>query len=60
MSLQTRNKGVFWNIYNNGYIEHDGDDPGASANILFNKTTGIIFMSNIYIANRSKIIATVF
>jgi len=57
MSLQTRNKGVFWNIYNNGYIGHDGDDPGASANILFNKTTGIIFMSNIYIENRSKILS---
>lgn len=56
MSLQTRNKGVFWNIYNDGYIGHDGDDPGASANILFNKTTGIIFMSNIYIADRSKIL----
>ncbi|MDQ0639127.1 CubicO group peptidase (beta-lactamase class C family) [Pedobacter sp. W3I1] len=57
MSLQTRNKGVFWNIYNDGYIGHDGDDPGASANILFNKTTGIIFMSNIYIADRSKILS---
>jgi CubicO group peptidase (beta-lactamase class C family) len=57
MSLQTRNKGVFWNIYNDGYIGHDGDDPGASANILFNKTTGIIFMSNIYIADRTKILS---
>lgn len=57
MSLQTRNKGVFWNIYNDGYIGHDGDDPGASANILFNKTTGIVFMSNIYIADRTKILS---
>ncbi|WP_316825289.1 serine hydrolase domain-containing protein [Pedobacter miscanthi] len=57
MNLQTRNKGVFWNIYNDGYIGHDGDDPGASANILFNKTTGIILISNIYIADRSKILS---
>jgi CubicO group peptidase (beta-lactamase class C family) len=57
MNLQTRNKAVFWNIYNDGYIGHDGDDPGASANILFNKTTGIVFMSNIYIADRSKILS---
>lgn len=53
MSLQTRNKGVFWNIYNDGYIGHDGDDPGVSTNLLFNRQTGIIFMTNVYLEDRS-------
>jgi CubicO group peptidase (beta-lactamase class C family) len=56
MSLQTRNKGVFWNLYGDGFIGHDGDDPGASANILFNKDVGVVFISNIYIDDRSEVL----
>ena len=48
-----RNKGVFWNLYNNGFIGHDGDDPGVSTNIMFNKNCGIIFMTNIYMDDTS-------
>jgi CubicO group peptidase (beta-lactamase class C family) len=56
MNLNTRNKGVFWNLYNDGYIGHDGDDPGVSTNILFNKGLGIIFMTNIYKDDRNNIL----
>lgn len=48
-SLSERNKGILWNLYNDGYIGHDGDDPGVSTNLLFNKTQGIVFMANIYL-----------
>lgn len=48
-----RTKGVFWNLYTDGFIGHDGDDPGVSTNILFNKNCGIIFMTNIYMDDRS-------
>ncbi|MDJ1466816.1 hypothetical protein QNI19_24675 [Cytophagaceae bacterium DM2B3-1] len=53
-SLKNRNKGVLWNLYNDGFIGHDGDDPGVSTNILFTKQMGIILMSNIYLEDRSK------
>jgi CubicO group peptidase (beta-lactamase class C family) len=56
MTLQTRNKGIFWNIYKDGYIGHDGDDPGVSTNILFNKDIGIIFISNIYLEDRTEVL----
>lgn len=56
MNLQTRNKGVFWNIYNDGYIGHDGDDPGVIANILFNKDIGIIFIGNMYLEDRTEVL----
>lgn len=57
-NLADRNKGVFWNLYPNGYIGHDGDDPGVSTNLLFNQTRGIIFMANIYLDDRSKFLET--
>lgn len=47
-----RTKGVFWNLYTDGFIGHDGDDPGVSTNILFNGNCGIIFMTNIYLDDR--------
>jgi len=53
-SLATRNKGVFWNLYIDGFIGHDGDDPGVSTNILFTKDYGIIFMTNIYLEDRDE------
>lgn len=48
-----RTKGIFWNLYTDGFIGHDGDDPGVSTNILFDKNCGIIFMTNIYMEDRS-------
>jgi len=48
-----RTKGVFWNLYKDGFIGHDGDDPGVSTNIIFNKDYGIIFMTNIYMEDTS-------
>ena len=48
-----RTKGIFWNLYTDSFIGHDGDDPGVSTNILFNKNCGIIFMTNIYMDDRS-------
>ena len=54
LSLATRNKGVFWNLYTDGFNGHDGDDPGVSTNILFNKDFGIVFMTNIYMDSRSE------
>jgi CubicO group peptidase (beta-lactamase class C family) len=47
-----RTKGIFWNLYTDGFIGHDGDDPGVSTTILFNKNCGIFFLTNIYIDNR--------
>jgi CubicO group peptidase (beta-lactamase class C family) len=52
-SAANRTKGVFWNLYTDGFIGHDGDDPGVSTNILFNQNCGIIFMTNIYMEDRS-------
>lgn len=51
-----RNKGIFWNLYTDGFIGHDGDDPGVSTNILFNKDCAILFMANIYLEDRSDFI----
>ncbi|QES90421.1 serine hydrolase domain-containing protein [Rhizosphaericola mali] len=56
LNTSTRTKGIFWNLYTDGFIGHDGDDPGVSTNILFNKNCGIIFMTNMYIEDRSKFI----
>ncbi|NCD68230.1 serine hydrolase domain-containing protein [Mucilaginibacter agri] len=53
-----RNKGIFWNLYTNGTIGHDGDDPGVSAFLFFNTTTGKggLFMCNKYMDDKSPII----
>ncbi|QNK63997.1 beta-lactamase family protein [Pedobacter sp. PAMC26386] len=56
MSLRTRNKGIFWNIYTDGYIGHDGDDPGVSSNIQFNHAIGIVFICNLYLEDRTKVL----
>jgi len=57
-SLATRNKGVFWNLYNNGTIGHDGDDPGVSSYLFFNPQTGLggIFICNKYLQDKQQII----
>lgn len=53
-----RNKGVFWNLYTNGTIGHDGDDPGVSAFLFFNTKTGKggIFMCNKYMDDKNPVI----
>ncbi|UIR57453.1 beta-lactamase family protein [Sphingobacterium sp. SRCM116780] len=59
ISLAYRNKGIFWNLYNNGTIGHDGDDPGVSSFLFFNPTTGqgAVFLCNRYLADKTEIIA---
>ncbi|WP_425290694.1 serine hydrolase domain-containing protein [Spirosoma linguale] len=55
--LTTRNKGIFWNLYVNGTIGHDGDDPGVSSFLFFNPRTGLggVFLSNKYVADKKSI-----
>lgn len=55
--LTTRNKGIFWNLYVNGSIGHDGDDPGVSSFLFFNPKTGLggVFLSNKYVADKKLI-----
>lgn len=57
-SLTSRNKGIFWNLYNNGTIGHDGDDPGVSTYLFFNTKTGLggIFLCNKYLPNKQPIV----
>ena len=56
--LTTRNKGIFWNLYVNGTIGHDGDDPGVSSFLFFNPRTGLggVFLSNKYLVDKKSII----
>lgn len=58
ISLAKRNEGIFWNIYNNGMIGHDGDDPGVSSFLFFNPKTGLggVLFCNKYLADKSDII----
>ncbi|MFD2285790.1 serine hydrolase [Pedobacter petrophilus] len=58
ISLANRNKGIFWNLYNNGTIGHDGDDPGVSSFLLFNPKTGLggIFLCNKYLADKTQVV----
>ncbi|WP_316757470.1 serine hydrolase domain-containing protein [Pedobacter aquatilis] len=57
-SLATRNKGILWNLYNNGTIGHDGDDPGISAFLVFNPKNGLggLFLCNKYLEDKSSLI----
>lgn len=59
ISLANRNKGIFWNLYTNGTIGHDGDDPGVSSFLFFNPATGQsgVFLCDRYLADKSEIIA---
>ena len=41
LDLQKENRGVFWNLNSNGVIDKDGDDPGISTYIFFNRKTGV-------------------
>ncbi|MDN5288623.1 MAG: beta-lactamase [Mucilaginibacter sp.] len=58
ISLTNRNKGIFWNLYTNGTIGHDGDDPGISTFLFFNPKTGLggLFLCNKYLPNKQPII----
>jgi D-alanyl-D-alanine carboxypeptidase len=58
ISLKNRNKGIFWNLYTNGTIGHDGDDPGVGAFLFFNPDTGLggLFLCNKYLPNKQPII----
>ncbi|WP_373459081.1 serine hydrolase domain-containing protein [Pedobacter sp. W3I1] len=57
LSLAKRNKGILWNLYNNGTIGHDGDDPGVSSFLAFNPSTGLggFFLCNKYMDDKSII-----
>jgi len=57
INLEKINKGIFLNLYTNGTIGHDGDDPGVSSYLLFNPSTGIgrLFISNKYIEYKTLI-----
>jgi len=57
LSLAKRNKGILWNLYNNGTIGHDGDDPGVSSFLVFNPATGLggLFLCNKYMDDKSPI-----
>jgi D-alanyl-D-alanine carboxypeptidase len=57
INLTSRNKGVFWNLYTNGTIGHDGDDPGVGTFLFFNQATGKggLFLSNKYLASKQSI-----
>ncbi|KAA2241507.1 beta-lactamase family protein [Chitinophaga agrisoli] len=56
--LSNRNKGVFWNLYSDGTIGLDGDDPGVSSYLFFNPATGLggLFLCNKFIDNKQAIV----
>ena len=58
ISLTYRNKGIFWNLYTNGTIGHDGDDPGVGTYLFFNPATGKggLFLCNKYLPNKQAIV----
>lgn len=57
VSLTKRNKAILWNLYTNGTIGHDGDDPGVSAFLVFNpqNQSGAFFIANKYMDDKSGI-----
>lgn len=58
IKLESRNKGILWNLYTNATIGHDGDDPGVSAYILFNPSNGLggLFLCNKYLEDKSPLV----
>lgn len=58
INLAYRNKGIFWNLYTNGTIGHDGDDPGVGTYLFFNPATGKggLFLCNKYLPNKQAIV----
>jgi CubicO group peptidase (beta-lactamase class C family) len=47
-TVNEANRGVFWILYNDGRIGHDGNDPGVSTYVYFYpaKGLGYVFMTN--------------
>jgi D-alanyl-D-alanine carboxypeptidase len=58
INLKNRNKGIFWNLYGDGTIRLDGDDPGVSSYLFFNPSTGIggLFLCNKYMDDKRAIV----
>jgi D-alanyl-D-alanine carboxypeptidase len=58
INLTYRNKGIFWNLYTNGTIGHDGDDPGVGTYLFFNPATGKggLFICNQYLADKQALV----
>ena len=58
INLKNRNKGVIWNLYGNGTIGLDGDDPGVSSYLFFNPSTGYggLFICNKYMNDKHAIV----
>lgn len=58
LDLQKENRGVFWNLYSNGMIDKDGDDPGISTYIFVNRKTGVggFFLCNRLIDNNDDLV----
>ena len=58
LDLKKENRGTLWNIYKN-VIDKDGDDPGISTYIFFNKKTGIggFFLCNKLIEDNDDLVS---
>jgi CubicO group peptidase (beta-lactamase class C family) len=58
INMATRNKGLFWNLFSDGTIGIDGDDPGISTYVFFNPATGMggLFMCNTFLPDKQPII----
>lgn len=58
INMQKRNKGVFWNLYNDGNFSQDGDDPGISTYVFINPSKGIagLFMMNEYMPDKQPLV----
>jgi D-alanyl-D-alanine carboxypeptidase len=58
INMATRNKGLFWNLFSDGTIGIDGDDPGISTYVFFNPATGLggLFMCNTFLPDKQPII----
>jgi D-alanyl-D-alanine carboxypeptidase len=58
INMATRNKGLFWNLFSDGTIGIDGDDPGISTYMFFNPATGLggLFMCNTFLPDKQPII----
>jgi len=58
INMANRNKGLFWNLFSDGTIGIDGDDPGVSTYLFFNPTTGKggLFICNTFLPDKQPII----
>ncbi|RWY50904.1 serine hydrolase domain-containing protein [Mucilaginibacter gilvus] len=58
INMANRNKGLFWNLFSDGTIGIDGDDPGVSTYVFFNPATGLggLFICNTFLSDKQPII----